>query len=119
MSNRELSVSEIVSRIFYIRGQKVMIDRDLAELYGIETTDLRVTYHVLSVNLQLHNSNEIHGIRIFFLFLEYRQQDQHDRKPDKNYNRPPADKILNRIIYVLAHNLFIVYQQDHANKHNR
>lgn len=27
----------IVSRIFLIRGQKVMIDRDLAELYGVET----------------------------------------------------------------------------------
>ena len=27
----------ITERIFLIRGQKVMIDRDLAELYGVET----------------------------------------------------------------------------------
>lgn len=27
----------IEQRIFYIRGQKVMIDRDLAELYDVET----------------------------------------------------------------------------------
>src|SRR3989338_6598465 len=27
----------IISRIFYIRGKKVMFDRDLAELYGVET----------------------------------------------------------------------------------
>jgi len=27
----------IISKIFLIRGQKVMIDRDLAELYGVET----------------------------------------------------------------------------------
>ena len=27
----------IVSKIFVIRGKKVMIDRDLAELYGVET----------------------------------------------------------------------------------
>ena len=27
----------IEERIFFIRGQKVMIDRDLAELYGVET----------------------------------------------------------------------------------
>lgn len=27
----------IVQRIFLIRGQRVMIDRDLAELYGVET----------------------------------------------------------------------------------
>ena len=27
----------IINRIFFIRGKKVMIDRDLAELYGVET----------------------------------------------------------------------------------
>jgi len=27
----------IINRIFFIRGRKVMIDRDLAELYGVET----------------------------------------------------------------------------------
>lgn len=27
----------IVSKIYEIRGEKVMIDRDLAELYGVET----------------------------------------------------------------------------------
>ena len=30
----------IENRIFTIRGQKVMIDRDLAELYGVETKKL-------------------------------------------------------------------------------
>ena len=29
--------SAIENKIFLIRGQKVMIDRDLAELYGVET----------------------------------------------------------------------------------
>jgi hypothetical protein len=37
MSDRELSVSEIVSGILYIRGQKVMLDSDLASMYGVET----------------------------------------------------------------------------------
>jgi hypothetical protein len=27
----------IMTKIFVIRGQKVMIDRDLADLYGVET----------------------------------------------------------------------------------
>ena len=27
---------EIVERIFIIRGQKVMMDKDLAEIYGVE-----------------------------------------------------------------------------------
>ena len=31
------SREHIEQRIFLIRGQKVMIDRDLAELYGVET----------------------------------------------------------------------------------
>jgi hypothetical protein len=31
----------IMSKIYLIRGQKVMIDRDLAELYGVETRRLK------------------------------------------------------------------------------
>jgi hypothetical protein len=27
----------IISRIFLIRGKKVMVDRDLAKIYGVET----------------------------------------------------------------------------------
>jgi len=34
------SVEKIESRIFVIRGQKVMLDADLAELYGVETKAL-------------------------------------------------------------------------------
>ena len=35
----KLTISEevVLTKIFLIRGQKVMIDRDLAELYGVET----------------------------------------------------------------------------------
>jgi len=31
----------ITSKIYLIRGQKVMLDRDLAELYGVETKRLK------------------------------------------------------------------------------
>lgn len=39
MTNKSLiaSVEQIESQIFLIRGQKVMLDADLAELYGVET----------------------------------------------------------------------------------
>jgi hypothetical protein len=38
MSNLStLSQPDIESRIFTIRGQQVMIDRDLAEIYGVST----------------------------------------------------------------------------------
>ncbi|PKN00585.1 MAG: hypothetical protein CVU78_00485 [Elusimicrobia bacterium HGW-Elusimicrobia-2] len=34
-------VEIIASQIFLIRGQKVMLDRDLAELYGVDTAMLK------------------------------------------------------------------------------
>ena len=42
MANK-LSVPDeiIISKIYLIRGMKVMIDRDLAELYGVETKRLK------------------------------------------------------------------------------
>ncbi|MBU0502679.1 MAG: ORF6N domain-containing protein [bacterium] len=39
MSNL-LPVERIENRIFLIRGQKVMLDQDLAELYGVKTFNL-------------------------------------------------------------------------------
>jgi len=35
-----ISIEAITSRIFMIRGRKVMLDRDLAEIYGVETKRL-------------------------------------------------------------------------------
>ena len=39
----------IINKIFMIRGKKVMIDRDLAELYGVET---RVLNQAVTRNLK-------------------------------------------------------------------
>lgn len=35
-----ISVEKVESKIFFIRGQKVMLDSDLAELYEVETKNL-------------------------------------------------------------------------------
>ena len=41
LQNKEVVVTTPVeSRIMYIRGNQIMIDRDLAELYGVETKRL-------------------------------------------------------------------------------
>lgn len=40
MTNDIIPIEVIENRIFVIRDQKVMIDRDLAELYGVETKRL-------------------------------------------------------------------------------
>lgn len=32
-----MAEQKILNRIYVIRGQKVMLDRDLAEMYGVET----------------------------------------------------------------------------------
>lgn len=37
MTTRKIQAGDIVSRIFYIRGKKVMLDSDLASVYGVET----------------------------------------------------------------------------------
>lgn len=39
MSN-SVDLSKIEKMIYFVRGQKVMLDRDLAELYGVETKRL-------------------------------------------------------------------------------
>ncbi|HET8810515.1 MAG TPA: ORF6N domain-containing protein [Flavobacteriaceae bacterium] len=41
--SKEISIPEevIMSKIYLIRGQKVMLDRDLAELYKVETKQLK------------------------------------------------------------------------------
>lgn len=51
MTDRALiaTVEQIESRIFFIRGQKVMLDADLAELYEVETRRL---------NEQVRRNNE-------------------------------------------------------------
>lgn len=44
MKKREQSIipyETLVSKIYFIRGQKVMLDRDLADLYGVETKHLK------------------------------------------------------------------------------
>ena len=40
MPSKNISKEIITKNIFYIRGQKVMIDRDIARLYGVETRTL-------------------------------------------------------------------------------
>ena len=32
-----IPIEVIANKIFYIRGRKIMVDRDLAELYGVKT----------------------------------------------------------------------------------
>lgn len=40
MDDSDLQAESISSKIYAIRGQQVMLDRDLAELYGVETGQL-------------------------------------------------------------------------------
>ena len=41
--NNKASIPEeiIMNKIYLVRGRKVMLDRDLAELYGVETKRLK------------------------------------------------------------------------------
>jgi len=35
MSKKEISVEVVATKILLVRGKKVMLDKDLAELYGV------------------------------------------------------------------------------------
>ena len=39
--NEIVPIENLVNKIIYLRGQKVMLDSDLAELYGVETKALK------------------------------------------------------------------------------
>lgn len=41
MSSTSVSLEKIDKLIYRVRGQKVMLDRDLAKLYGVETKQLK------------------------------------------------------------------------------
>ena len=43
MPSRNVSTEIITNFIYFIRGQKVMLDRDLARLYGVPTKSLNLT----------------------------------------------------------------------------
>ena len=47
-----VSVENITSKIFMIRGFKVMIDRYLAELYGVETKQLKRAVKEILIGFQ-------------------------------------------------------------------
>ena len=80
----KLSLPEIESMIFQIRDQKVMLDSDLAKLYGVETKALN---QAVKRNLErfpddfsfLPNSNELSSLRSQFVTLGHPKQETHLR----------------------------------------
>lgn len=41
MTNFSNSIENVINKIYQIRGEKIMLDRDLAQLYGVDTNQLR------------------------------------------------------------------------------
>jgi hypothetical protein len=40
MSDKEMPTELVATKILFVRGKKVILDRDLAEMYGVETFNL-------------------------------------------------------------------------------
>ena len=40
MGNKDVSIEVVATKILLVRGKKVMLDKDLAQLYGVKTRDL-------------------------------------------------------------------------------
>ena len=55
MNNELISQTQIENRIFTIRGVQVMLDRDLAELYQVETK-------VLNQAVRFHRTRRFHAL---------------------------------------------------------
>lgn len=36
-----LTDDHVISKIYFVRGKKIMLDRDLADMYGVETKNLK------------------------------------------------------------------------------
>jgi hypothetical protein len=41
MTNFSNSIENVIKKIYKVRGEKIMLDRDLAQLYGVGTNQLR------------------------------------------------------------------------------
>jgi hypothetical protein len=61
MNEELLSINQIEKMIYVIRGHKVMLDSDLAEMYGVETKELN---RIVKRNIERfpRNSRPTHGV---------------------------------------------------------
>ena len=66
MNTALIQIEKIESRIYFIRGKKVMLDSDLAELYGVETRILKQAVK--------RNKNRFPGDFMFQLTKEERDE---------------------------------------------
>ena len=50
-NNKEIiHESEVKELIIELRGEKVLIDRDVAKLYGVETRDINKAVKIMQIN---------------------------------------------------------------------
>jgi len=63
--------SEISSRIFLLRGKEIMLDRDLAELYGVETKYLK---RQVQRNIERFNEDDFMFVTTKAEFEDLRRQ---------------------------------------------
>jgi hypothetical protein len=66
-----LAEEAIISKIYLIRRQKVMIDRDLAELYGVETKQLKRQVRRNLDRFQFGTSNSNEGDKMGLRYAPY------------------------------------------------
>ena len=85
MSEKESAIDAVAGRILVIRGKRVMLDRDLAELYGVKAIALRqqvkrnkerfpedFMFHLNSEEAEmLVSQNVIPSVKYFGGFLPY------------------------------------------------
>ncbi len=76
---QQVSLSDeiILGKIYLIRGQKVMLDRDLAELYEVDTKVLKLEIEEIKKKL----SNQGKDIGLVFDYLDELIKKNENEKP--------------------------------------
>ena len=85
--NKALMIPDelVINKIYVIRGQKIMLDRDLAELYGVETKRLKE-----AVRRNIHRFPEDFMFEMTFEELEnWRTQFATSNSEKMGLRRPP------------------------------
>ncbi len=94
--NELIVQSEISSRIYTIRGEQVMLDRDLAELYGVETKRL---------NEQVKRNSERFPIDFMFQLKENEKNElvaKCDRLNSMKYSTVNPNVFTEQGVYMLS-----------------
>jgi len=91
----DIFVEEVItSKIYFVREKKVMLDKDLANLYGVETKKLK---QAVRRNMQRFPKDFMFEMSIIE-FQNWRSQFVTSNSDKMSYRIPPPTVLLNKVL---------------------